>query len=162
MLLSRYAIYGSKKVQIHQIARRLPLLELRLDLYIVHLGYPPKTKNKTRITKNSKQQKSHGMFRRMNKTMSGFSMIWHMEISKIHQEEQRLTKYYLTRHAKLQESKVYRHKRRLASMVSIYFGMKAGGTSTHTETRTSENQELAIELHSHIATKYKRRKRGEY
>ena len=102
MLLSRCAIYGSKKVQIHQIARRLPLLELRLDLYIVHLGYPPKTKNKTRITNNSKQQKTHGMFRRMNKTMYGFSMIWHMEISEIHQEEQRLTKYYLTRHAKLQ------------------------------------------------------------
>ena len=60
------------------------------------------------------------------------------------------------------QSKVYGHKRRLASMVAIHFGMKAGGTSTHTETRTSENQELAIELHSHIATKYKRRKCGEY
>ena len=47
------------------------------------------------------------------------------------------------------QSKVYGHKRRLASMVAIHFGMKAGGTSTHTETRTSENQELAIELHSH-------------
>ena len=105
MLLSRCAIYGSKKVQIHQIARRLPLVELRLDLYIVHLGYPPKTKNKTRITNNSKQQKTHGMFRRMNKTMSGFSMILHMEISEIHQEEQRLTKYYLTRHTKLQAIK---------------------------------------------------------
>ena len=28
-------------------------------------------------------------------------MIWNMEISKIYQEEQRLTKYYMIRHSKL-------------------------------------------------------------
>ena len=61
-------------------------------------SYHKKTKQEY---KNSEEQETPGIPTRTNYTRSVFSMIWHMEISKVYPEEQLLTKYYVIRHSKL-------------------------------------------------------------
>ena len=53
----------------------------------------PFTKNKERIQKNSKKQEILTIFTKMNLIKLVFNMVWHMEILKIEQEEQLLTKF---------------------------------------------------------------------
>lgn len=102
------------------------------------------TKNKMR-TQNSKQQKIPGMSIEMNYTRSVFSMIWQMEISKIYQEERRLTKCYVVWHSKLLLIKEW-----FSWVAYKFFGKKARDTNTKTGTGTYESQELTNKLHKSI------------
>ena len=58
-----------------------------------------------------------------------------MEISKIYQEEQRLTKYYVIRHSKLLVMQSMNINADLHQWSKIFCYKKAEYTSTHTGTR---------------------------